>query len=52
MDRARIENWDGSEAVEQKVKMSGKGVKTETKPPVIILAFFLDPSLLPQHFVF
>nr|KAF6496045.1 hypothetical protein HJG63_010303 [Rousettus aegyptiacus] len=23
MDRARIENWDGSEAVEQKVKMSG-----------------------------
>lgn len=52
MDRARIENWNETEAVEQEAKRSGKGVKTETKPPVIILAFFLDPSLLPQNFVF
>lgn len=58
MEGEGIERRDGMEAVEEKVKRPGKegpqrlSSGTETEPPLIFLASFLDPSLHPQHSVF
>lgn len=56
MESEGIEKRDGMEVVEQKVKRPGNGgpqrlsLGTETEPPVIILASFLDPNLCTQLF--